>query len=323
MWDLKRILAVTILLAGAGAVCAAGGEQQKSDNEPSVSRTLGSGDEVTVFAVDAEELSGKSFQVDAEGNLRLPLAGTIRVAGLSITQAEKEITTRLHKYILEPEVHVTVSGLKSQPVSILGSVNTPGVHQLERQKTLVELLSVAGGLTKEAGYQIKVTRQGRWCPIPLANSVTTADGAYCTAEVNARVLTDASNPQENIVLCPNDVVTVPRSQVVYVVGEVRKAGGFTLGERSSVSVLQALSMAEGVTPTASASRAKVLREMPGGERVEVRVNLGKVLSGKEPDPQLKANDILFVPDNKTRKASMRVIETALTTVSGIIIWRGM
>lgn len=293
-----------------------------ANREAKITRTLGSGDEVTVFAVDAEELSGRSFHVDSEGNLRLPVAGTVHVAGLSIAQAENEITNRLQRFIREPQVHVSVTNLKSQPVSVLGAVNTPGVHQLERQKTLVELLSMAGGLTRDAGYQVKITREARWCPIPLENSAMSADGAYCTAEVNARVLTDASSPKENILLCPDDVITVPRSQLIYVVGEVRKAGGFTMGEHRSLSVLQALSLAEGVTATASPGKARVLRETPGGGRTEVRINLSKVLSGKAPDPELMANDILFVPDNKARRMGTKVIEAALTTVSGLIIWRG-
>jgi polysaccharide export outer membrane protein len=319
----RTALVVFAFLAPTPFMPSGRGEQQADVREAAELRVLGSGDQVQVFAVDAEELSGKSFQVDGDGNLRLPIAGAVRVAGLTIEQAEAKISERLQRYIREPEVHVTVTSLKSQPVSVLGAVNTPGVHQLDREKTVAELLSAAGGLTKDAGYQIKLTRVARWCPIPLPSSTMTSDGAHCTAEINARALTEASNPKENIVLRPDDVITVPRAQVVYVIGEVRRAGGFTLGERSSVSVLQALALAEGLTTTASPARGRVLREGPGGERTEIRVNLSNVLSGKEHDLPLNPNDILFVPDNKTRKLSLKVMETALTTLSGIIIWRGL
>jgi polysaccharide biosynthesis/export protein len=299
------------------------------DSKPPIdtSYTLGSGDQVTISVVGAEELdelADKSFQIDNDGYLNVPMVGRIRSAGLTPLQLQAAITTGLKKYVRQPQLYINVTKLKSQPVSVLGAVNTPGVHQLEGPKTLIEVLALAGGLTKDAGYQIRLTRENRWGPIPLPHVQADSTGRYTTAEVNARGLTEARSPEENIIIRPNDVITVPRSQLIYVIGEVRKAGGFTLGEQKTVSVLQALSLAEGLTASAYPRGAKILRQTSGAPtRTQIPIDLKNILRGKTGDVALNADDILFVPDNATKKAGIKVAEQAMQTISNLIIWRGL
>jgi polysaccharide biosynthesis/export protein len=129
----------------------------------------------------------------------------------------------------------------------------------------------------------------------------------------------------NILVRPHDEISVSRAQVVYVIGNVRKAGGFTLVQRRSMSVLEALSLAEGLAPNASPAHAKILRK-PLSETVprqQVPVNVKKVLQGKGEDLQLSPDDILLIPDNSMRRITTRAAETGLATVSGLIIWRGL
>ena len=105
------------------------------------------------------------------------------------------------------------------------------------------------------------------------------------------------------------------------IGEVKKPGGFTLGDRKEVTVLEALSFAEGPTSNASPRRARILRPIPGSvERAEVNIDLRKLMQGKIKDQELDANDILIVPDNSTRRAAGNAAQVALQTISGIIIW---
>lgn len=112
--------------------------------------------------------------------------------------------------------------------------------------------------------------------------------------------------------------------MVYVVGAVKKAGGFPLNERESVSVLQALSMAEGLGPTPKAQDSKILRAVPGdSERTQIPVDLRKVMTGKAEDMALRPNDILFVPDSTAKKAGIRAIEAAIQTATGVVIWHGL
>jgi polysaccharide export outer membrane protein len=289
--------------------------------------TLGSGDEITISLSDVAELQDAfdgPFVLDSDGEVSVPMVGRLHAAGLTVLQLQDTIRDGLKKFIRDPQPYVNLKSLKSQPVTVLGAVNTPGVHQISGPKTLAEVLALAGGLSKDAGYRVTVTRQKKWGVVPLPGATWDPTGEFNTAEVSTRTLTDASNAADNIPVKPNDVITVPRADVVYVIGEVHKAGGFTMGDRKSVSVLEALSLAEGVTRTASAGKAKILRTAPGNAtRVPEKIDLKKVLSGKAGDVNLGAGDILLVPDNAGKRIGQKTAEMALQTVSGIIIWRGL
>jgi polysaccharide biosynthesis/export protein len=132
----------------------------------------------------------------------------------------------------------------------------------------------------------------------------------------------AENPEENILIQPNDVISVPRAELVYVIGDVRKSGGFVLNDEETVSVLHALSMAEGLEHTAQPKRAKILRSTPGAasSRLEIPVDLKKILAGQAGDVAMKSDDILFVPGNAFKRSALQVIQTAVGLGSGIAIW---
>jgi polysaccharide export outer membrane protein len=202
-------------------------------------------------------------------------------------------------------------------------VTTPGVHQITGPKKLDEVLALAGGLSKEAGYRITVTREKKWGMIPLPGAAWDPSGEYSMADVDTRQLTLAKDPAQNILIKPNDVITVPHAEVVYVMGEVKKAGGFTLGDRKQVSALEALSLAEGATSTASQGNARILRAVPGSvQRVQIKIDLKKVMQGKNEDMELSANDILYIPDNSKKRAGIKIAEAAIATISGVLIFRG-
>ena len=118
--------------------------------------------------------------------------------------------------------------------------------------------------------------------------------------------------------------SVGKAPVLYVIGNVRKAGGFTLSEGRSVSALEALSLAEGLLPNAAPTKARILRRTGNDttSREQIPINLKSVLSGKTQDIDLGAGDILFIPDNVSHRAVTRTLETALNTISGVAIWRG-
>jgi polysaccharide export outer membrane protein len=119
------------------------------------------------------------------------------------------------------------------------------VQQLRTRKTLVDVLSLAGGLRPDAGSKVTVQRQIDRGPIPLPNAKVDATGHFSVAEVRVRSIMTNAHPEENILIQPNDVISVPRADIVYVMGEVKKAGGFPLNERENLTVLQAVSLAEG------------------------------------------------------------------------------
>lgn len=307
-----------LLTLGYSGLCA---EQVPGSDRGYV---LGPDDGILVNVVDLVELDSKSLGVirlDQQGNIRLPLAGRIHASGLTVENLEKEIAKRLTRIMNEPEVSVSVGEYRSHPVSVLGAVRNPGVYQVAGPKTLFEVLSLAGGLNPDASNRIKITRAASAGVLPLPNATSDLTGGFQIAELNVRNVMEAKNPEENIVVLSNDVITVPKADLVYVVGAVRKSGGFPLYEKEQISVLQAVSLAEGLDKVASAKNARILRQSsPGGERTEVVINVEKILDGRAEDVSLQANDILFIPNSLAKSASMRALEAAIQAGTGIAIW---
>jgi polysaccharide export outer membrane protein len=286
---------------------------------------LGADDVISIKVVDADEISDKAIRVGTNGSIVLPMVGRLQVGGLTAEEVERELTTRLKPFIRNPDVSVSVAEQKSQPVTITGAVRAPGVLQLQGRKTLLEILSTAGGAREDAGYRIRITRQKEWGPIPLPNAAVDPSGQFSVAEVDLKEITEARNPAENILVMPNDVISVPKGELVYVIGDVKRSGGFVLSEKSHVSVLQALSMAAGLEKTASSKNAKILRIANASDlkRTEIAVNLKNILAGKDEDIAMRPDDILFVPGSKTRPAVIRGLEAALQVGTSMAIYRGL
>jgi polysaccharide export outer membrane protein len=283
---------------------------------------LGPNDQVRIWALGVEEMSAAPYRIDRAGGMDLPLLGRVQAQGLTLEELKAKLTEGLKKYVKQPDVTVSVADFGSQPVSVIGSVSNPGVHQLQGRKTLVEVLSLAGGLRPEAGHSIKITRALDRGRIPLASAKDDATGGFSVAEVSVKNVMEATKPEENIIIEPGDVISVPRAQMVYVIGQVRKPGGFVLNERESVSVLQALSLAEGLDRTAAPKQARILRRgSPDGQRQEVPVNLPKILAGDAPDVPMESDDILLVPNSTAKSASLRALEAAIQVGTGVVIWR--
>jgi polysaccharide export outer membrane protein len=253
MWRIGVLVVVGFSLSSVSAQIAS------APLAPSTGYLLGPGDQVAVSLRDRKEIEIKPAFVGLDGMVEFQYAGRLRADGLSTEQLAREIEVRLTSIVQNPKVTVDVNEYGSQPVSILGAVNRPGVYQLRGRKSLVEVLSLAEGLKSEAGNVIKITRPKSSGPIPLANVKEDALGQFTTAEVSAKGLLEASVPEANIQIRPHDVITVPRAELVYVLGSVHKPGGFPLAERESITVLQALSMAEGVQPGAATQSARILR----------------------------------------------------------------
>src|ERR1700678_2345341 len=107
---------------------------------------LGADDQITVRVRDVEEFNEKPekpIRVEMDGSIKLPLAGRITAAGLTVEQLEATVAKSLLSFVRQPEVVVSIAEFRSQPVSVIGSVKSPGVHQLQGRKTLVEVLSMA------------------------------------------------------------------------------------------------------------------------------------------------------------------------------------
>lgn len=268
---------------------------------------LGPGDKLLIRSAEVSEVHDKQFIISSDGFIDLPLGGRISVAGRDLAEAQISIARSFERYYHSPRVVIEIVERKSQPVSVLGSVANSGIYQLQGRKTLVEVLSMAGGLKPDAGYNVRISRRV---------------GERQTEEVRSFDLRKIMRGDgENVLIQPFDVVTIPRAEIIYVIGDVRKPGGFTLGEKEHISVIQALALAEGPTSTAALRRCTIMRTVQAQSRITIPVDLRKLLSGKSEDISLQAEDIVVVPSSSAKKVGIRTAEAALQTVSGILIWR--
>ena len=186
--------------------------------------TLGPDDQLKIWALGIEEITDKPVRVDPNGDIDLPVIGKVHARGLTLEQVKGELLQRLAKEVLKPQVSVEIVDFGSQPVSVMGAVNHPGVFQLRGRKTLMEVVSTADGLRPDAGPRVNISREVQYGPIPLPGAKPDPTGKYSVAEVGVKELLAGENPSENILMLPHDVVTVPVAEAVFVMGEVKKPG---------------------------------------------------------------------------------------------------
>ena len=284
---------------------------------------LGPDDEIVIRVIDAPDISDKPVLIGTNGDITLPMVGRVKAGGLTVEQLEAELTTRLKAFIQEPQVSVTVTEIRSQPVSVFGAVTKPGIVQLRGPQTLYEVLSMAGGPREDAGSILTITRPRQSGELPLPGATVDSTGQFSSAELNVQEILEGKNPSANIEIKPNDIISVSEasSNMIYVVGDVQHAGGFTLGGQRNISVLRALSLAGGIGRTAKADKARVVREVPGEPKPkEIAVNIPQILSGKAEDVELGPDDVLIVPTSSRKVFTTNFIPATLQTVVGASIY---
>jgi len=153
----------------------------------------------------------------------------------------------------------------------------------------------------------------------LANAKLDPTGRYSVAQVSYSDIMNAKSPQENIQIFPHDIISVPKAELIYVSGAVKKQGGFILGEHQTISVLQALALAEGYGPAPDGKHARIIRTV-GESRIEIPVDLKTLNQGKGKDVMMQGNDNLFIPDSTGKRIALRVMEAAIQTGTGLAIY---
>lgn len=308
-----------ILRSAAICCCAALAAWASADAPPSYK--LGAGDEVSIWALGAEEIGTHPFRIDLSGNIDIPLAGRIHAEGMTVDQLHAELVKQLHTQLKDPQVTVSVTELRSQPVSVMGEVNKPGEYQLQGEKTLLEVLSLAEGVKADAGNKVRIARQVDEGQLPVPGAATDPSGKFYVAEAGLRDALDHKSAVSGLIMRPHDVITVEAGQTIYVMGDVNKQGAYAVGQREQITALQAMSLAGGTLATAKLSKARILREKPDGSRTDIPLDLEKVLNGKAENVPLQAGDFLYIPDSRTKNVALKAAQAALSIGTGVAIWR--
>jgi len=302
---------------------APGNSAQSSGTLAGPNYVLGPEDVINIEVFNLPELS-KTVRVANDGMVTLPLIGRVQAAGFTAEQLRKELADKWgENYLQDPQVTVFVNEFKAKPVSVIGAVERPGLFPLTGRRTLIEMLSMAGGFgkrgTSSAGRTVLVTRKSGF------GDLQPVDGMHIRGpdqiEIDLNRLLYTRDEALNIEMKPLDIISVSKAEVVYVTGAVRQPGGFVLEDRPTMTVLQAIAMAQGFTPTAARRSARILRTNQDGSKSEARINLSKIINGKAEDTTLAANDILFVPDSKQKIVGQRATDTAIAAFTGWLIWK--
>lgn len=305
----------------------------------SVSETTGKGtsqdyqigpeDQIDISVFEVPELS-RTVRVSAAGEISLPLIGTVKAAGKSPMELEQTVRELLRKtYVKDPQVNVFLREFHSDPVSVVGAVKMPGLYHIQTRKSLLEILAMAQGFSEGArqpGKTIVITRKLRPQEAVASSGGASSLGENDRAqgdfvEVPIKELMQSGDRKWNVPVYPGDVVKVVSAGTVYVAGSVTKPGGFPLTDFENISAIQALAMAGGTTKAASSRNALIIHTDAAGNRKEQKLDLARVLRGKDPDTQLGPNDVLFVPGSVGKESALRAIEAAIQTGTGILIWR--
>lgn len=165
----------------------------------SQSYVLQPGDLVDI-RVYMEDNMDRVLRISGNGTVTFPLVGNIKIAGLSLEQAEQTLADRLTAYIRQPQVSMLVKEYGNKTVYVLGQVSKPGSIQIppEKQLTVLEAITSVGGFTDIANTsKVRVLRM--------------EDGKQKSMDVDVSQITKQGNKSLDIALQPGDVVFVPQS----------------------------------------------------------------------------------------------------------------
>jgi polysaccharide export outer membrane protein len=263
---------------------------------------LSPGDLLEVGVFDSPELTTRA-RVNSDGNITFPLLGSLHVGGSSPEQTQKAIEKQLadKDFVKDPQVSVFVVEYANQGVSVLGEVNKPGVYPVMGSHQLFDFVSAAGGFTVRAGRSVTIAHAGDGQPDVI------------------RLGHDPSLTSGNPVIAAGDTIYVGQAGLVYVVGDVAHPGGFLMDSGEKLTVLQALALAQGVKPTAALKGARLVRTTDQG-RVEIPLDLRRIMAFQEQDPTLQDQDIVYVPNSAARTGFRRAMDAALQVAVGAAIY---
>lgn len=232
---------------------------------------IGSQDVLLVHLYDQEELSGQ-YTVEADGTLGFPLIGRVTAGGLTLREFEDELMKRLSDgYFRDPQVTVAVEHYRSQRVFVMGEVRQPGSVPLTGGMTLIEALAHAGSTVSTASGEVAIVRApqgGTPGPVLPEQDAATEIFRASIRDLESGVLS------QNIELRDGDTIFVSRAETVYVFGEVKNPGAYSVQKHTTV--LQALSLAGGVSEHGAMNRIQIVRVEDGDER-EVKVKLTDIV----------------------------------------------
>ncbi len=271
---------------------------------PAIPSSVSVGDLIDVSVFGVPDYS-EEVRVDANGQVTLPYIGTVKLAGMSIQEAEIFLAKRFSDrgIFSNPQVTITDKEYAGQDVTVLGEVQRPGLYPVGGMRTLFDIISAAGGTSQRAGNTALITHRNNPQNVEPITLSYDAKGLQ----------------QSNVPVNPGDTIVVSKAGIVYVVGDVRVPTGVVL-ENPNLTVLKAIAMAQGITPNAAQGKTRIIRRTASGAEIEIPVPLKKILEAKIPDPPLQPDDVLFVPNSTLKAAAHGTVNTMANMATGVVTY---
>ncbi|MGD0912506.1 MAG: polysaccharide biosynthesis/export family protein [Terracidiphilus sp.] len=261
------------------------------------------GETVHILVFDAPDFSIVG-QVSDGGDIAVPMAGPVHVAGLNSQTAEQAIAERLKSLdlVTSPKVTVTVD-TQAMGITVLGGVNLPGIYQPSGKPLLSDLLAMAGGMTTTTGRVIEISNVGS----PDKKTDLPWDPT----------MHNTSN--YDMPVQPGDRVIIRPCGIAYVGGNVGKPGAYPLCGSQTTTLAELVDLAGGVLRFNSDSRTYIIRTRPDGSRFVIQVNINHVQKAKSADLAIQEDDIVYVTPSTLKLVLTQALSWAVS-VSGPIIY---
>lgn len=283
--------AVSIFLITASMGVSA---QDAPNQDPSY--RIGPGDLIDINVSQSPQLTRAGVRVNNLGMIQLPMLDEELQAGCR-TERElaEQIKEKYKKFLLNPYITVAVQQFNSNPVAVIGAVNTPGRVQLQRPVRLLELLANANGPAERAGTTVEIIRN-RSLPFCDGSQLVMTGGLG--DELITLSLADTFKGTEgaNPYVRAGDIVRIPDVDIIkaYIVGNVRNPTSISLNDQVTLS--QAIAMAGGLAAGAQSDKIIIRRRLQGSiNPTEITANLKEINLRKKDDILLQSNDIVEVP----------------------------
>jgi polysaccharide biosynthesis/export protein len=311
---------------------------------------IGPGDVLQVSVPGVEELKDRTVRVSGDGDVSLPLIGTLHVAGLTESRTREELRKRLEKFMYHPQAQIFVKSFSSRQVAITGGVHSPGMYTLDSPSdTIRDIIERAGGMTDGAAQQIVLTPappgsqgalrssrlDGSALPLRPAEGSSSAGEAAAAQRLpaghfDAAAFSPSGTRVESVVINlaagsgeqhyqdlpvrPGDTIYVPPAGSVTVIGWVYSPR--TIPVAAGLTVLGAVSAAGGALFAADVTSVEVIRQGDGGKITVVTANLDEIKHLQQPDMLLRANDVVEVPYSAVRLPGYAIYYA----LQGIVSW---
>src|SRR5712692_609225 len=267
---------------------------------------IGPGDVLEISVPAMEELKDRAVRVSGEGVITLPFVGTVRAGGMTERELKEEIRRRLEADVMyNPQVNIFVREYRSRQVAVIGAVEKPGLYSLASEAdTLLDMMSLAGGMTKEAAPRIyfipaEPAEQGKAKELASVLPAQLVSKDPSLLKRNDAIVIELENFTKGgsqlyltLPARPDDVIMVPGSGDVLVEGWVGRPGSYKI--TPGLTVAGAVAAAGGTLFPADTTAVKIIRTGKEGAKVFLLADLEGIKHGENPDIPIQEGDVIEV-----------------------------